>query len=169
MAEFHLWATYLIIGLSIVAYVSERWSLEAVALASLSAFLALFAIFPFAGVNGTAITVEDLLQGFANPALATVLALLIVGQGLFATDALDYPARVIGRLGGLSSTRTMAITLLAAALLSAVLNNTPVVVIFIPVLTVLAAQRNFPVAKALLPLSYLSILGGHDHTYRLFD
>ncbi len=160
MAEFHLWATYLIIGLSIIAYVSERWSLETVALASLSAFLALFAMFPFSGSNGSAVTVEDLLQGFANPALATVLALLIVGQGLFATDALDHPARVIGRLGGLSSRRTIAITLIAAALLSAVLNNTPVVVIFIPVLTVLAAQRNFPVTKALLPLSYLSILGG---------
>lgn len=160
MAEFHIWATYLIIGLSIVAYVSERWSLELVALASLSAFLAVFAIFPFSGANGSTVAVEDLLQGFANPALATVLALLIVGQGLFATDALDHPARLIARLGGPSSTRTMAITLLAAALLSAVLNNTPVVVIFIPVLTVLAAQRNFPVAKALLPLSYLSILGG---------
>lgn len=160
MAEFHLWVTYLIIGLSIVAYVSERWSLEAVALASLSAFLVLFALFPFSGASGSTVTVENLLQGFANPALATVLALLIVGQGLFATDALDHPARVIGRLGGLSSKRTMVITLLAAAMLSAVLNNTPVVVIFIPVITVLAAQRSFPVAKALLPLSYLSILGG---------
>lgn len=160
MAELHLWVTYLIIGLSIIAYVSERWAIEAVALASLSAFLALFAAIPFADRDGSGVAVEDLLLGFANPALATVLALLIVGQGLFATDALDHPARLIARLGGPSATRTITITLLAAAVLSAVLNNTPVVVIFIPVLTVLAAQRNFPVAKALLPLSYLSILGG---------
>ncbi|MFP3366718.1 SLC13 family permease, partial [Pseudoalteromonas sp. SIMBA_148] len=89
----------------------------------------------------------------ANPALATVLALLIVGQGLFATDALDKPARILAKSAGSSSTRTIIITLLTAAMLSAILNNTPVVVIFIPVLIVFAAQRNFPVSKALMPLS----------------
>lgn len=160
MADLHLWATYLIILLSITAYASERFSLEMVALASLAGFVALFAAFPYENPVYGPLPPEELLAGFANPALITVLALLIVGQGLFATDAMDRPARMIGRFAGASSTRTIAITLLAAAALSAVLNNTPVVVIFIPVLTMLAAQRNFAASKALMPLSFLTILGG---------
>lgn len=160
MADFHIWATYLIIALTVIAYASERFALEMVALASLAAFLTLFSVFPYADGASAAISPGDLLAGFANPALATVLALLIVGQGLFATDAMDRPARLIARYAGGSGARAITITLLAAATLSAVLNNTPVVVIFIPVLTVLAAQRNVAASKALMPLSFLSILGG---------
>lgn len=160
MADFHIWATYLIIAATVVGYVSERWTIEAVALASLAAFLALFTTFPFHAAVGQEITPELLISGFANPALATVLALLIVGQGLFATDAMDRPARVIAKFGGPSGSGALLVTLSAAAVLSAILNNTPVVVIFIPILTVLAAQRNFAVSSALMPLSFLSILGG---------
>ncbi|UUP19121.1 SLC13 family permease [Nitratireductor thuwali] len=158
MADFHLWATYAIIVCTIAAYVSERFTLELVALASLVAFLALFAFVPYE--NGEGLAPEALLAGFSNPALATVLALLIVGQGLFATDALDRPARLLAKSAGGSSARTIVITLMTAAALSAVLNNTPVVVIFIPVLIVFAAQRSFAVSKALMPLSFMSILGG---------
>ncbi|MFC5583769.1 SLC13 family permease [Nitratireductor kimnyeongensis] len=159
MAEFHLWATYAIILVTVAAYVSERFTLESVALGSLVAFLVLFAFVPYEGAAG-ALPPDELLSGFANPALATVLALLIVGQGLFATDALDKPARILAKSAGSSSTRTIIITLVTAAMLSAILNNTPVVVIFIPVLIVFAAQRNFPVSKALMPLSFMTILGG---------
>ncbi|MCR4268112.1 SLC13 family permease [Nitratireductor sp. ZSWI3] len=159
MADLHLWATYAIIIATVAAYVSERFTLELVALGSFVAFLALFALFPYHTEAG-GLRPEELLSGFANPALATVLALLIVGQGLFATDALDRPARILARSAGGSSTRTIVITLLTAASLSAVLNNTPVVVIFIPVLIVFAAQRNFAVSKALMPLSFMTILGG---------
>lgn len=160
MADFHIWATYLIIAVTVIGYVSEKWPIEAVALASLAAFLAVFTIFPFASADGRQIGPDLLISGFANPALATVLALLIVGQGLFATDAMDRPARIVAKIGGPSGTVALLVTLSAAAILSAILNNTPVVVIFIPILTVLAAQRNFPVSKALMPLSFLSILGG---------
>jgi di/tricarboxylate transporter len=159
MYDFHIWATYLIIALTIIAYVSERFTLEMTALASLAAFLLLFTLFPYAGPEGP-LAPEALLAGFANPALATVLALLIVGQGLFATDAMDRPARLIGRVTGGSGNGAMVVTLLSAATLSAFLNNTPVVVIFIPVLAMLAAQRGFAPSKAMMPLSFLTILGG---------
>lgn len=159
MYDFHIWATYLIIALTIVAYVSERFTLEMTALASLAAFLLLFSLFPDARPEGP-LAPQALLAGFANPALATVLALLIVGQGLFATDAMDRPARLIGHITGGSGNGAMIVTLLSAATLSAFLNNTPVVVIFIPVLALLAAQRGFAPSKAMMPLSFLTILGG---------
>ncbi|WP_274424041.1 SLC13 family permease [Chelativorans sp. YIM 93263] len=158
MADFHLWVTYAIILATIAAYASDRFALEQVALGSLAAFLLLFSVFPYDGEDG--FHPETLLSGFANPALVTVLALLIVGQGLFATDAMDRPARIIARSGGRSVKLTIVISLVTAATLSAVLNNTPVVVIFIPVLTAMAAQRGFAVSKALMPLSFFTILGG---------
>ncbi len=159
MADFHIWATILIIALTVAAYVWDRFTLEAVSIGSLAALLALFTLVPLDAADRR-LPPEDLLTGFANPALISVLALIIVGQGLFATDAMDRPARMIGRLGGSSATLAVSVTLLAAAILSAFLNNTPVVVIFIPVLTVLTAQRNMDVARTLLPLSFMSILGG---------
>lgn len=159
MDQFHIWATYLIIAVTVVAYASERWALELVALCSLAALLALFSLVPFEATSGP-ISPGDLLSGFASPALATVLALLIVGQGLFATDAMDGVSRAISKLGGSSGYLSIAITLGLAGVLSAVLNNTPVVVIFIPIISLLAAQRNLTAAAGLLPLSYLSILGG---------
>jgi len=160
MGDFHLWATFVIIALTIVGYAMERLPLEAVAITSLSVLLLLFGFVPYEAADGTLLTAEELLAGFANPALITVLALLIVGQGLFATDAMEGPARLLGRLGGRSNERAIAIVLLAAGLLSAFLNNTPVVVIFIPILTVLAAQRSFAGSKVFLPLSFITILGG---------
>ncbi len=159
MDQFHIWATYLIIAITVLAYASERYPLELVALSSLAALLALFSLFPYSNGSGE-ILPDELLMGFASPALATVLALLIVGQGLFATDAMEGVSRTISKIGGSSGYLSIAITLIVAAALSAVLNNTPVVVIFIPVISLLAAQRNLAVASALLPLSYLSILGG---------
>lgn len=160
MQDFHLLATFAIIGVTIVAYASERLSMEAVSLASLSALMLMFGFFPYADSAGLALTPARLLAGFSDPALVTVIALLIVGQGLFATDAIDGPARTFSKLGGTSGRRTIFLVIAAAGGLSAFLNNTPVVVIFIPILTVIAAQRRYPGFKVFMPLSFMCILGG---------
>ncbi|MEF2070934.1 SLC13 family permease [Consotaella aegiceratis] len=160
MDSIHLWLTYVILAVSVVGYSIERWPIEAVAAGSLAAFLLLFGVFPMADQHGQIIETSDLLAGFANPALITVMALLVIGQGLFATDAMAMPAQSLARIGGVIGTGAIAFVLLGAATLSAVLNNTPVVVIFIPILTMLAAQRSISPTHVFMPLSFLSILGG---------
>ncbi len=160
MQDFHLLATFALIGVTIVAYASERFTMEAVSLASLSVLLLVFGFFPYTDTQGVALTPARLLAGFSDPALVTVIALLIVGQGLFATDAIDGPARTFSRLGGASGRRAIFLVIIAAGALSAFLNNTPVVVIFIPILTVIAAQRRYPGFKVFMPLSFMCILGG---------
>lgn len=160
MDSLHVWVTYLFILVSVIGYSLERWPIEAVAAASLSAFLLFFALFPYRDAAGFAVTSGDLLAGFANPALITVLALLIVGQGLFATDAMAQPTQLLSRIGGSAGAGAIAVVLLTAAVLSAFLNNTPVVVIFIPILTMLATQRGISPSRVFMPLSFLSILGG---------
>ncbi|MEM9677197.1 MAG: SLC13 family permease, partial [Pseudomonadota bacterium] len=162
MNDFHMWATFVVITMSIVGYAWEKWSIEGVALATLAALLALFTLIPQSptGLTATVVDANELIAGFANPALVTVLALLVIGQALFNTDALEKPAELMAKLGGRSVFRTILVLLLTAAVTSAFLNNTPVVVMFIPIIAAIAKQRGFHPTKALLPLSYVGILGG---------
>ncbi|MCF3642291.1 SLC13 family permease [Rhizobium sp. TRM95111] len=160
MSEFHLFATFAIILLTIVAFASDRFSVEAISIGSLSAFLFIFGLFPFLTPDGRLIGADALLSGFGNSALATVIALLIVGQGLFATDALEAPAHFLGRLGGDRPWAAIVIILVITGITSAFLNNTPVVVIFIPILSLVAAQKSITGFHIFMPLSFVTILGG---------
>ncbi len=150
-------ATFAIIVLAVVAFAIDRWSIEFVSLATITAFVLVFSIIPDEVVD---LSAGELVEGFANPALVTVLCLLMIGQALFNTDALDAPTRYLAKISGNGIKRTLVTVLGAAAAISAFLNNTPVVVMFIPILTAIAAQRNFDAAKGLMPLSYICILGG---------
>ena len=160
MHDFHLIATFVIIALTVVAYATERLPMEGVSLGSLAALLVLFGVFPYQAADGSALTVDQLLAGFADPALATVISLLVVGQALFATDAMDAPARSVAHLGRVTGRQATLLVLAVSGLVSAFLNNTPVVVIFIPILAVVGAQRGYPAYRIFMPLSFICILGG---------
>ena len=158
MDNFHMWMTFGIITCTIVAFATEKWSIEGISLATIAGLLVLFTIIPQSGEKP--IAAAELLLGFANPALITVLALLVIGQALFNTDALERPAEFLSKIGGNSARRTIIVLLVTAGVTSAFLNNTPVVVMFIPIVVAIAAQRNFSASAALMPLSYVGILGG---------
>ncbi len=153
-----MWLTFVVITFTIVAFATEKWSIEGISLATIVSLLVIFTLLP--QNTETPVQPADLLAGFANPALITVLALLVIGQALFNTDALEEPARLLSRAGGSSATRTIVILLASAMVTSAFLNNTPVIVMFIPIVAAIAAQRNFSPSTALMPLSYVGILGG---------
>jgi di/tricarboxylate transporter len=153
-----MWLTFGVIVCTIVGFASEKWSIEGISLCAVATLLAIFTLIPQS--SSTPITAPDLILGFANPALITVLALLVIGQALFNTDALERPAQLLSKAGGSSAQRTIIILLVAAGVTSAFLNNTPVVVMFIPIVVAIATQRNFSPASARMPLSYVGILGG---------
>lgn len=161
MEDFHMWATFAVIAAAVVAYVTEKVPLELTAVSVLVAFLLLFEVFPYVGPDGTRIVTSDqLLAGFANSALFTVLALLVIGQGLFQTGALDGFAQRVGQWGGGRTTLTTAVVLIATGVLSAFMNNTPVVVLMLPVLGAVALRARMSPSKVMIPLSFVSILGG---------
>ncbi len=156
-----IWFTFAIIGLAVLSYVSERLSMELTSILVIVALLVFFEFNPLLTESGAnALAAPALLAGFANPALVTIIALLVIGQGLYHTAALERPTRQLAYAGRRRPLLTLAATLVCAGVLSAFLNNTPVVVMFIPVLTSLAARLNMSPAKLLIPLSFLSILGG---------
>ncbi|MFD1694656.1 SLC13 family permease [Roseibium aestuarii] len=147
--------TFLVIGVTIVLYAMERYAIETVSVGAVVAFLVLFTLFP-----NEAVTPTGLLSGFANPALITVTSLLIIGQGLFQTDALERPAKLIVRwTRGRSGLATVPVLCLVG-FLSAFLNNTPVVVMFLPILSAVAITMGSSPARVLMPLSFITILGG---------
>ncbi|MEM8689724.1 MAG: SLC13 family permease [Pseudomonadota bacterium] len=156
-----IWFTFAIIGLAVVSYVSERISMELTSVLVIVALLVFFELHPLVAENGAnVLDAPALLAGFANPALVTIIALLVIGQGLYHTAALERPTRQLAYAGRRRPLLTLSATLVGAGVLSAFLNNTPVVVMFIPVLSALAARLNVSPAKLLIPLSFISILGG---------
>jgi di/tricarboxylate transporter len=156
-----MWVTYGLILAAVVLFSIERLSLELSALGILVALLVFFYFFPVIGDDGrNLLGSTTLLAGFANPALIAVLALLVVGHGMFQTGALDGAARYVADLGSTRPRTTIFFTFLLVAVISAFLNNTPVAVMFIPVLATLAMRFGQRAPKVMMTLSYVSILGG---------
>ena len=101
----------------------------------------------------------EAFTGFSNPAVVTIAALFVVAAGVKETGGLDLIARtVLGRPRALAGGQLRMMFPVAA--LSAFLNNTPVVAMFVPLVTGWARRCHFSVSLMLLPLSYASILGG---------
>ena len=102
---------------------------------------------------------EEALAGFANQGMLTVAVLYIVVSGLTETGAVGWIVQNI--LGQPRTTRHAQSRLMApAAVLSAFLNNTPVVAVFVPAVKEWARRNNLNLSKLLIPLSYASIAGG---------
>lgn len=156
-----MWAVMIMVVLTIFAFAWERIPIEVTGTALLAALMGFFQIFPVTDESGANLLgPETLLAGFANPGLITVLALLVVGQAIVRTGALEGMAAKLHALSKGSATRGNLMTLIPAAFISSVLNNTPVVVIFIPIVSAFAERVRVSVSRLLIPLSFASILGG---------
>ncbi len=146
-----------VVACVIVLFAFEVYSIELVAAGAIAFLLLLFHFWP---VPGTDFGPEQLLAGFSNPALIAILALLVVGQGMFHTGAMEGPSRVLAASYGRRPLMTMAALFGFVMLISAFINNTPVVVMFIPVLATIASRIGVSPSKVMIPLSYVSILAG---------
>ena len=161
LAGVQMWFTFAVILTAVVALATERFRLEVICAAVIAAFLVFFDIFPVRDLNGANLLgAEVLLSGLANPSLIAILALLVIGQGLFQTGALTGLSRMLSNLGGRRGWITLAVTMIAAASMSAVMNNTPVVVMFMPIVAAVSTKLQMSPSKTLMPLSFVAILGG---------
>ena len=158
-ANIAMGATLVVIALSTVLYATERYSIEAISLGVIAAYLGIFVILGLPAGDGT-LGADDILQGFANTGLITITALLVVGQGLYHTDALERPAQTLVRWVSSTGALGMCVVFLVIATLSAFMNNTPVVVMFIPIISTLAHAMRTDAARVMMPLSFVTILGG---------
>ncbi|MEQ8285045.1 SLC13 family permease [Thalassospira sp.] len=156
-----MWVVLALVAGSLVLYGLERISLELTSMALIATLLLFFNFFPLLDADGSNLMGPDtVMSGFANPALLTVLSLLVVGQGMVLTGGVSYIAGLITEHGGKNASVAIFIGLFVVMLMSAFLNNTPVVVIFIPIIQALAERIERSPSALMIPLSYAAILGG---------
>ena len=118
-----------------------------------------FHLFPYAGPQGS-IGVGQIFSAFGHEALVAICSLMILGRALMVTGALEPVARVLARLWALSHV-VATLALLAVAMgLSMVINDTPVVVILMPVVIGLALRAGGSTSKMLMPMNFAVIIGG---------
>jgi di/tricarboxylate transporter len=130
-------------------FAKERLPNDLVALGGLSVLLLL-------GILDEA----DLGKVFGNSAPLTIGAMFILGEALTRTGVIDGIAKRFEKWAGKSLARAILILALIVMPLSAVMNNTPVVIVFLPVLIAFSRSTGLKASKLLIPLSFLSILGG---------
>lgn len=105
------------------------------------------------------ITPAEALAGLANPAIVTIGALFVVAAGLRSTGVLDWVGNWL--LGGAATVSAALVRLTGALIgLSAFINNTPVVAMFVPVCLDWCRRRGISPSRLLIPVSYLTMLGG---------
>jgi di/tricarboxylate transporter len=100
------------------------------------------------------------LSGFANPAVHTIAAMFVISAGLLKTGVVQQFGRHLIHFGGKSPRLTFLLTILTVVVLSAFINNTPIVVMMIPVTLGLSKAHGIAPSKLLIPISYASIMGG---------
>ncbi|MFW6060685.1 MAG: SLC13 family permease [Phycisphaeraceae bacterium] len=142
------WATLAIIAVTAVALARHVAGPDLILLGALALTVALGIVDPVAAV-----------QGFGNAGLVTVAALFVVVAGLVQTGALRmFVQPLLGRPR--TARRAQARLMLPVAGLSALVNNTPIVAMFLPVVTDWARKIGLSPSRLLMPLSYAAILGG---------
>lgn len=159
--DYHTYFTLIVIALAILSYVFEKISLELTSLFVISTFMIFFHFFPLNDAGGNnALSTNSFLLGFADPSLITIVSMLIIGQAIIQSNALNIVPKLILNISQSNGFIAIFISLFAIILISAFMNNTPVVVIFIPILSEVARKLNISASKVMIPLSYASILGG---------
>ncbi len=150
-----MWLTFAVIVTAMVFYATEWASLELTSIGAVLGVLAIGVVLPEAGIS-----TDEVLSGFANPALLTILALLVMGQALIQTEAISGLADYLVKLWPTRPAMVVLVALVFAGAVSSIVNNTPVVVVFMPVLASILMRRKLLASKYMMPLSYMTILGG---------
>jgi di/tricarboxylate transporter len=146
--------TQAVIALCVVAgmfvlFVRETYPTEVVAIAGMSALLVL-GVLPY----------EKALGVLSNPAPWTIAAMFIVMGALVRTGALDWFTQIAERNAATRPALALGAMIAFVVLASAIVSNTPVVVVMIPVFVQLSRTLGVTASKLLIPLSYAAILGG---------
>jgi di/tricarboxylate transporter len=118
-----------------------------------------FTLFPY-HPHGKDFEPIGFFAGFGNEALIAICALMMASQGLVSTGALTPLARLIGRLWNFNAWLAQGSVLLVTAIISAFMNNTPQVVLMIPLLTGVALRSGTSPAKLLMPMTFAAQMGG---------
>jgi di/tricarboxylate transporter len=144
-----IWVVTAVLIVALYLFVTEKLPVDLTAI-GIMVVLVVFRI----------ITPAEAVAGFAHPAVITVGSMFLISQGMIRTGAVGFIGQKVIQLARGNFTLAMLVILLTVAVASAFINNTPVVVLFIPVVMSMCCQFNLSPSKFLIPVSYASILAG---------
>ncbi len=151
----HAIAMMVLTLIALLLFTRDRIPLELSSLGLIAVLASGFALFPYPGVAPA-----DFFAGFAHEALIAVCALMVLGQGLVRTGALEPVGRLLGRIWGKAPFLSFLATLLVGAVLSAFVNNTPIVVLLLPILVSVCLRTSSSPAAVLMPMGFATLIGG---------
>jgi len=144
----------LVIAIAFALFASERMRVDLVAMLVLTA-LAVIGQF-----REGFLSLEEAFSGFSNEATLTIGAMFVLSSGLTKTGAIGWLSLKLTNFGGGSQTKLFVVVITTAAVVSAFINNTAAVAIFLPIALGLARDHGVSQSKLLMPLSFASIVGG---------
>ena len=155
LPEAHALAVILLTGVTLYLFARERIPLETTSFLVLVSLVAGFYVFSYPGVEP-----QKFFLSFGNEALVTICALLIVGKGLEVTGALQPLANVMAAGWQTRPRLAMLTTLVVGAVSSAFLNNTPIVVMLLPILVAVCLRSGISSSGVLIPMGLSTLIGG---------
>ena len=156
-------AVVILIVTALFLFTRERLPLESSSLAVIIVLIAGFHLFPYE-VDGEQLDPAEFLLGFGNEALIAICSLIIIGKALESTGALQPVARLAGRQWAKRPKAALLMMLVAVYVLSAFINDTPIVVLMIPILVGIAMRTKLAASGFMLPMGLATIMGGMSTT-----
>ncbi|NEQ99227.1 MAG: SLC13 family permease, partial [Cyanothece sp. SIO2G6] len=144
-----IFQTLAVIGVGLVAFVSEWLPVDLTAIVIAIALMLLGLVSPEQGVSG-----------FGNTATITVMAMFILSYGIAKTGVIQLVRDFLLRWGGRSASRQIFVLGMTVGPITAFINNTAVVAVFLPIVEEWSKKQNISASKLLIPMSYATILGG---------
>jgi di/tricarboxylate transporter len=159
----HALAVLLLTGLALLLFTREYIALETSSLLVLVVLSLGFELFPFQH-DGEVLQVIEFFSGFGHEALVAVCALMVAGQGLVRTGALEPVGRLLARMWAAAPALSFMLTLVIGAVLSAFVNNVPIVVLMLPILIGVSLRTRQPTSAILMPMGFATLVGGMSTT-----
>ncbi len=133
--------------------------LELVSLLLLVTLLLIFYVFPYDGLDAQ-LTEVEIFQAFGHPALIAICSLMILARGLTLTGAMEPVVRLLARVWQFNRWVGSLCTLAFAMVASAFVNDTPLLVLMLPLVLGLAERTQYPASKTLMPVNCAILAGG---------
>lgn len=163
LPNMHALAVMIMIVIALILFTRDNIPMETTGLVVLVVLATGFQLFPYEA-DGQVLAPSDFFLGFGNRALIAVCSLMIVGQGLISTGALEPIGHLLAKSFRRSPALSLLLTLLMTAFLSAFINNTPIVVLMLPILIGVAVKTGVSPSGSLMPMGFASIVGGMGTT-----
>jgi di/tricarboxylate transporter len=144
-----VWIVSILLLLTLILLITEKLPIDLTAMGIMVALM----------VTGILTPMES-VAGLSNPAVVTVGAMFLISRAMIRTGAVGFIGGKVIHYSQGRANLAMLLILLIVAISSAFINNTPVVVLFIPIITSLSCEFGFSPSKFLIPISYASILAG---------